>query len=350
MAPFSVILSVPVPCLFGGNAMFQRALIAVLLVLFLVLSVVGQAPTLDTVLARAGEYVTGYNNMLGLLIAEESSEQLLRPYGNSQRDLLASGAPLGEMGTPKLRKMRSEFALVAFPDAHAWMAFRDVFEVDGKALRPEKNRLTRAFTDTPQDALAMAQAFSDEALKYNFGVTKRGVNVPTFPLMALMPPTQPRFAFTKKSEKRQDNVAVWIIEFNETGRPTLSMTADGTPRPARGELSVEPASGRVVKTHLVFDALDAYPEMRIHPEKYATPPRATIDVTYRLDAVLKAWLPVEMQEAYNRSDEVVTCKLTYSGFRSLAWNQVAYSSSVIAAVSGTSLKTNPGRRADWRWR
>ena len=299
--------------------MFQRARVAVLLVPFLALSPLAQGPTLDSVLARAGEYVTGYNKTFRVLVAEESYEQVMRPYGNSRNDLLASGPPLGQMGTPKVRTLRSAFALVAFPDAHAWMAFRDVFEVDGKALRPEKNRLERGFTDTPQDALKIARAFTDEALKYNFGVTKRDVNVPTFPLMALMPLIQQGFAFTKKGEKRVDNQPAWVIEFNETQRPALAKMADGTPKPARGEIWVEPASGRVVRTRLVFDTLDAYPDMKVHPEKYADFPRVTIDVVYRPDAALNAWLPVEMQESYNRREEVVTCKLTYTGFREIAW-------------------------------
>jgi len=299
--------------------MFQRARVAILLVPLLTLSPIAQGPALDSVLAQAGEYVTNYNKTFRLLVAEESYEQIMRPYGNSRNDLLASGPPLGEMGTPKVRTMRSAFALVAFPDAHAWMAFRDVFEVDGKALRPEKNRLERAFTDTPQDALEMARAFTDETLKYNFGVTKRDVNVPTFPLMALMPLAQQGFAFTKKGEKRVNNAPAWVIEFNETQRPALARTADGTSKPARGELWVEPGSGRVVKTRLVFDTLDAYPDMRMRQEKYADFPRVTIDVTYRPDAALKAWLPVEMQESYMRREEVVTCKLTYAGFREVAW-------------------------------
>jgi len=278
---------------------------------------IAQAPSLESVLAKAGEYVAAYNQAHPLLIAEESYQQLLRPYGSTTHDLLSSGPPLGEMGTPKLRRMRSEFALVAVPEAHAWAVFRDVFEVDGKALRAEKNRLERAFADSPDTAPGTARRFTDAALKYNLGRTLRDVNVPTFPLMFLMPEHQKGFAFTKKGEKRVDGSTVWVIEYVETQRPALTTTADGAPKPARGELWVEPATGRVVKTQLVFDTLDAYPDMKLHPERYADFPRVIIDVTYKRDAALDAWVPAQVEENYTRRDEVVTCTITYSNFRRL---------------------------------
>jgi hypothetical protein len=276
---------------------------------------VAQAPSLESVLVRAGEYVAAYNQAHPLLVAEESYQQIFRPYGSTDHDLLASDAPLGEMGTPKVRQMRCELALMAVRQAHGWLVFRDVFEVDGKALRAEKNRLERAFTDSFETAPGVARTFTDAALKYNLGRTLRDVNVPTFPLMFLMPQYQQGFTFTKKGEKRVDGATVWVIEYVETQRPALSTTADGSPKPARGELSVEPASGRVVKTHLVFDTLDAYPDMKLHPERYRDFPRVIIDVTYKRDAALNAWLPLEVEENYTRRDEVVTCKITYSNFR-----------------------------------
>jgi len=278
---------------------------------------VAQAPSLESVLAKAGEYAVAYNEAHPFLLAEESCQQLFRPYGSTTHDLLSSDAPLGEMGTPKLRKMRSEFALVAAPSLHAWVAFRDTFEVDGKALRPEKDRLERAFTDSRDTAPEVARKCTDAALKYNLGRTVRDVNVPTFPLMFLMPQRQKGFAFTKKGEKRVDGATVWVVEYVETGRPTLSVVADGTPKPARGELWVEPASGRVVKTHLVYDTLDAFPDMKLRPERYADFPRVTIDVAYKRDTALDAWLPAEMEEVYTRRDEVLTCKIAYSKFRAL---------------------------------
>jgi hypothetical protein len=278
---------------------------------------VAQAPSLESVLAKAAEYVAACNQAHSLLIAEESYQQLLRPYGSTTHDLLSSGAPLGEMGTPKLRKMRSEFALVAVPEAHGWAVFRDVFEVDGKTLRPEKNRLERAFAESADTAPGLARTFTDAALKYNLGRTQRDVNVPTFPLMFLMPEHQQGFAFTRKGEKRVDGATVWVIDYVETERPALSTMADGSPKPARGEMWVEPASGRVVKTHLVFDALDAYPDMKLHPERYADFPRVIIDVTYKRDAALDAWVPAQVEESYTRRDEMLTCKITYSKFRAL---------------------------------
>jgi hypothetical protein len=125
------------------------------------------------------------------------------------------------------------------------------------------------------------------------------------------------FEFTSKGEKRVGSETVWVVAFNETRRPALSQTADGQSKPARGELWIEPATGRIVRTHVVFDSLDAYPDMKLHPERYEDFPRATIDVVFAPDPALKAYLPVTMQEIYTRKDEVVTCKSAFTGYRRL---------------------------------
>jgi hypothetical protein len=89
--------------------MSRRLLAVIVLTPFLAASLlVAQTPSLGSVLAKAGEYVANYNQTYRLLVAEESYQQLLRPYGSTRNDLLASGAQLGEMGTPKLRKIRSD--------------------------------------------------------------------------------------------------------------------------------------------------------------------------------------------------------------------------------------------------
>jgi hypothetical protein len=65
------------------------------------------------------------------------------------------------------------------------------------------------------------------------------------------------------------------------------------------------------QTHLVFDTLDAVPDMKIQPAKYAgDSPRAMVDVVFAPDAGLGAWLAVETQENYSSRDEIVTCKST----------------------------------------
>ena len=275
-----------------------------------------QAPTLDVVLARAGAYVTGLCREFPLLLANEDYQQVLQPYGSNRTDLMRTGPMLGEMGLPKSRKSKAVYALVGLAEASAWNAYRDILEIDGKAVTSQKDRLASALSQSEAPE-AEARALATLAVAQNLGRTMRDVTVSTFGLVVVMPMHRAGFEFTSKGEKRVGSETVWVVAFNETRRPPLSQTADGQPKPARGELWIEPATGRIVRTHVVFDSLDAYPDMKLHPERYEDFPRATIDVVFASDPALKAYLPVNMQEIYTRKDEVVTCKSTFTGYRRL---------------------------------
>ncbi len=271
-----------------------------------------QSPSLETVLAAAGRYAAAFRDTTPVLVADETYTQISTEFGSTHRDLFATGAPAGEAGARKVRKLRSEFAMAAA--GSLWLAFRDVFEVDGRALRPERNTLQDAFADTAAGS-AKAAALTADAAKHNVGSMNRNVNVPTFALSVVLPENQAGFTFTKKGEKKIGGIPAWVIAYTETRRPTLARTPDGTSQPMRGELSIDPTSGRVLKTQIVFDSLDAYPDMKVHPERYREFPRTTIEVTYAADPKLDVWVPVEMKELYDRPSELVNCTATYSNFR-----------------------------------
>jgi hypothetical protein len=292
-----------------------RTGLSLLLLAFIPSVVPPQAPDLDVVLARAGAYVTGLCSEFPLLLANEDYQQVLQPYGSNRTDLMRTGPMLGEMGLPKSRKAKAEYALVGLVEASAWNAYRDISEIDGKAVAAH-NRLAWVLSQSEAPE-AEARALATLAVAQNLGRTMRDVTVSTFGLVVVMPMHRAGFEFTSKGEKRVGSETVWVVAFNETRRPPLSRTADGQPKPARGDLWIEPATGRIVRTHVVFDSLDAYPDMKLHPERYEDFPRATIDVVFGPDPALKAYLPVNMQEIYSRKDEVVTCKSTFTGYRRL---------------------------------
>jgi hypothetical protein len=293
-----------------------RTGLTLLLLAFIPSGVLPQAPTLDELLARAGAYVTGLCSEFPLLVAKEDYQQVLQPYGSNRTDLMRQGAMLGQMGLPKNRRTKGEYALVGLVEAAAWMAYRDIREIDGKAVTAQEDRLASVLShsETPE---AEAGALANLAVAQNLGVTLRGVTVSTFGLVVVMPMHRAGFEFANKGEKRVGNEPVRVVAFNETRRPSLLQAADGQSKPARGELWIEAATGRILRTHVVFDSLDAYPDMKMHPERYDDFPRATIDVVFAPDPVLKAYLPVSMQEIYTRKDEVVTCKSAFTGYRKL---------------------------------
>jgi hypothetical protein len=137
--------------------------------------------------------------------------------------------------------------------------------------------------------------------------------------MFLFAENQPRFAFRKTGEKKVDAERVWVVAYEETHTPTLAVTSNGEDYPIHGELWIEPASGRVVKTKMIVENLKPARGSQADAERYR--PRITIDVAYRADAALSIWVPVEMKELYEKSSEKVICTATYSNFRRIVAKQ-----------------------------
>jgi hypothetical protein len=285
-------------------------------VLGLLLARPAPVPTLEDILACAGQFVSDLQKTR-VLAADEDYIQNYRHFGDPDHALTSGSAPpLGEWGGHTLRRIRSQFILLANPSGDgAWLAFRDAFEVDGRRLRPEQGRLEALFANGVEAAIPAADTFSLEAVKHNKGTMAQSVHPPTFALVVLSPAHQAAFRFAKKNEKKVDGQTVWVVGYTETAGGAFALTIEGVPQPLRGELWIEPSSGRVFKSTVVMDALDAYPDMRRRPERYEAFPRMTFEVTYSLDPKLNLWLPRELKETYDRRTEVVTTTATYSNYR-----------------------------------
>jgi len=78
------------------------------------------------VLERAGQYVSTFTERFSNVVAEERYEQHWLGQG---------GRPMGH------RELTSEFLLAKVTDGVGWVPYRDVFEVDGKAVRDRDARL-----------------------------------------------------------------------------------------------------------------------------------------------------------------------------------------------------------------
>jgi hypothetical protein len=228
---------------------------------------------LEQLLSRAGEYVTAYEKTWRGLVADEAYRQM---YWDITRRLY-------------VRNLRSDVIFLKLPGPIPWTVFRDVYEVDGKALRDREARLEKLFGETGSTALDQVRAIVQEGARHNLGPVVRTVNVPPIALSFLHPANQERFAFKRKgscSGADQEGVEVAVTERT---RPTLIRDERGGDVPAAGKLCLAPASGAVLRTDVEFD-LDGSERDRLA--------WARILVLYGQNAQLGAVLPTEMKETY----------------------------------------------------
>jgi hypothetical protein len=250
------------------------------------LALPAQEPDLRTVLARAGAYVATYQRDFSLLLADERYSQELEADEAAERRVLVS-----------------EFALVRVADGDRtlWLAFRDVVDVDGRAVSDRQERLQRLFLGPPANALAQARAIALESARYNIGDVVRTVNVPTLALEFLETAAQQRSRFRKAAEETVDGVRAWVVSFEERARPSLIRTPGGRDVRTKGLAWIDPRTGRVLKTQL-----DPQIERGL---------AARITTAYAPDERLRLWVPVEMQESYETASNAIAGTATYTNFR-----------------------------------
>ena len=254
-----------------------------------------EPPTLDDVLARAAAYVARFDRTLSSLVAEERYEQTLTP-ASLGAGRLRSGAP----ADARRRVLRSDFLLVRSEGSADWVPFRDVFEVDGSAIREREDRLMALFVEAPHDFFEQAQRISTESSRYNIGPVIRTVNVPTLPLRFLEGPNIRRMMFDKVGETRVDGTAVWEIRFAEISVPTLVRTTNDRDLPAQGTFWIEPGSGAVARAQIRLRTGDL---------------RSEISVAYTPNEAIGVRLPGELKERYRSPDFDIVGTATYGRIR-----------------------------------
>src|SRR5579862_1063078 len=139
-------------------------------------------PSLKTVLERAGVYVAEFQRQLSGIVAEERYVQEVKPPA-------AAAARDADR-----RDLRSDFLLVRAADGQ-YVGFRDVFEVDGRAIRDRRERLSALFLAPSASARAQITGILSESARYNIGDVERNVNAPTLALMFLLSNNRDRFKF-----------------------------------------------------------------------------------------------------------------------------------------------------------
>lgn len=245
-------------------------------------------PALTPVLERAGRYVVDYQGSFQNIVAEEAYLQRARlptaPAGADPKRLL----PSGNWVTTEIyqeRRTRADLVFVRLAGDIPWGLFRDVFELDGKEVRDRDERLQRLFQQPSPSALEQARRILDESARYNIGGAERTANIPTLPLVFLLPSNQGRFSFQAGEPKRIAGSQAVEVRFEEVSRPTLVKDSRGGDLPARGRFWIDPGRGHVLRSEVVF---------RFEPDLA----EGKIETDYQAEPRLGIWVPREMRESY----------------------------------------------------
>jgi VWFA-related protein len=265
-------------------------------------------PEVEAVVARAGAYAGAYETALSALVAEERYAQ--RAFKAERRNVTVTRETRsGRVSTTEVeeqwlpdgeRELKSDFLLVKAQGGDRWLPFRDVFEVDGKAVRTREERLQKLFLEAPATAAERAAAITAESARYNIGYVERNLNLPTLPLRLLDPSRRAQMLFRKERETKIAGVTTWELAFAERGSPTI-VRDGGKDIPATGIFWIDPVSGRVLRTTMRFEMNRVMAEMT---------------VTYQPAAKAgETWVPAEMREMYQSSVRRLECVATYSKIR-----------------------------------
>ena len=185
---------------------------------------------------RLRDYIERFEQEASALVAEEDYVQKLVRYQ-------------GMSAVNQDRRVRSDYVLVKPADNEPWLGYRDIFEVDGHAVRDREERLVSVLAATTPDSRERAMAMVREGSRYNLG-PERTINVPTLPLQLLARANVMRFNLrAPRNWQRQREVE---IPFQESVRPTLVRTPEGASVETRGMIRVRVSDGAILEARLDF--------------------------------------------------------------------------------------------------
>jgi hypothetical protein len=200
------------------------------------------------------------------------------------------------------RRHRAAFLFVRRHDDLGWVGFRDVREVNGRAVDVAGPPLA-PHQAIGEPLLEQWRRRSGESVRHHLGPIARRLNVPTAALRVLRPADRDRFTFAAAPEANRGHCRV---TFQETVEPTILQSGIDDDVPASGSFLIDEATGRIVSSELMG-------------ANRASGVASKTTVRYERDRQLDRWVPREMVEEFvSRWGERLRGVATYSDYRTVA--------------------------------
>ena len=265
----------------------------------------GQGPTDEAraLLQRAAAYVDQYQSDLTAIVAEERYVQDVRTTFGASRTSTRSANVATHVD------LLSDLIFVRTAGDERWMQYRDVFQVDGRAVRDRSERLMKLLATADADQQRQVDDITQESARYNIGPARRTLNMPMLALLFLTRDQQPRVQFIAVSAGNVSRLAtatgtsdIRAYEYREGKNGTMIKGAYDRDMPSRGRFWIDAVSGAVLRSEMIVE--DPTVSDRI-------------DVTYGYDESLQMLVPTEMRETLSiRLDNTrVEGRATYRRFR-----------------------------------
>jgi hypothetical protein len=246
----------------GHRHAIVPGLVAILAAAACGVSVEAQSPALDLLLDRVSAYVATFASGFSEMVTEERYVQT-RSSGPSLR-----------------REMKSDYALIRLEGSSELIEFRDVYEVDGRAIADRQARVLSFLAARPgQTWTDRAREAAEASARFN--VAEIGhLNRPLVAFAFVQRAWRDRFMFSLGGTDQRVGAGARVLAFREK-RDGRSMYASGF---VSGRLWVDERSGAVLKTEVEWGA---------RPETHK------VASTFALDPALGLFLPATMIDSHS---------------------------------------------------
>jgi hypothetical protein len=244
-------------------------------------------------LALARQYLDTWQLELAAVVAEEHYEQVRSVWSGTMNNRYWRHV--------ETRTTRSDVLLLRAPAQDAWLSFRDVFEVDGRAVRDREQRFDELFRAPTAHLATDASRIANESARFNLGRVTRNINSPTAALIFLQSPYVESIKWSFDSNATRNDRRVWVLRFAQDRPPYAVRETEGRPVRADGRMWIEPGSGRILETELNLRARDL---------------TSRVDTQYGPMSGAAVFVPIRMDDAYEMpSRERVSGVATYTNHR-----------------------------------